>query len=261
MTEHLNPSLSLSDLSTTALAAFIESSEQPVVLWPVGSTEPHGPHLPLATDIILSTENAERAAQALRTQGVGAIVAPPLPYGVTDFAAGFTGAISIPVETMVDFIVAGSSAYLDQGFAHVCLINHHLEPGQLKMLQLSRQRLADKYGPGAVSYPEVISRRWGGRLGAEFRSGACHAGSYEGSLVLAVSPHLVDMQTAATLPEVSVSLSDAIRDGQESFLEAGAEHAYTGRPSEASAEEGESLYTVLTEMVVTEILEHLEVTS
>jgi creatinine amidohydrolase len=251
----------LGDLSTQALSNFISASEQAVLLWPVGSTEPHGPHLPLATDIILSTENAERAADALRERQIPTLVAPPLPYGVTDFAAGFDGAISIPIDTMVDFLSAGVSAYLDQGFTHVCLINHHLEPGQLKMLGLVRKGITENYGPGAISYPEVVSRRWGAKLGDEFRSGACHAGSYEGSLVLAATPELVDMEAAKKLPEVPISLSSAIKDGQETFLEAGAEHAYTGRPGEASAQEGESLYEVLTEMVVTEVMEHLELKS
>ena len=256
-----SPCIWLGDFSTQALSDFIADAEHPVLLWPVGSTEPHGPHLPLATDIILSTENAERAADALIERGIPTLVAPPLPYGVTDFAAGFDGAISIPLETMVAFLTAGISAFLDQGFVHVCLINHHLEPGQLKMLHLVRTAMTEKYGAGSVSYPEVVSRRWGVQLGDEFRSGACHAGSYEGSLVLASTPELVDMEAARALPEVPISLSSAIKDGQKTFLEAGAQHAYTGRPGEASAQEGESLYAVLAEMVVTEVIEHLELKS
>ena len=79
-----------------ALRDYLANAEKPVLLWPVGSTEPHGPHLPLATDIILSEENARRAAVKLRADGIPALVAPGLPYGVTDFAVGFTGAISTP---------------------------------------------------------------------------------------------------------------------------------------------------------------------
>jgi hypothetical protein len=41
-------------------------------------------------------------------------------------------------------------------------------------------------------------------------------------------------------------------------LAAGADQAYTGRPCDATVAEGERLYEVLTEMVVTEVLEHLE---
>ena len=33
-----------------------------VLILPVGSTEPHGPHLPLATDVVISEGMAARAA-------------------------------------------------------------------------------------------------------------------------------------------------------------------------------------------------------
>ncbi len=252
------PPIELAHLSTTALRDYLADAEQPVLLWPVGSTEPHGPHLPLATDIILSEENARRAAVALRAQGIAALVAPGLPYGVTDFAAGFSGAISIPADTLVDFIVAGATSFLDDGFAHVCLINHHLEPGQLKALSRARSKIAEARGTHRVSFPLVVSPRWGRLLGDEFRSGACHAGQYEGSLILAATPTLFRHEAAQELEPVPISLSVAIKAGKETFLEAGADAAYTGRPADASIDEGEHLYGVLTEMVVTEVSEHLE---
>ena len=251
-------SLNLGDLTTTDLNHFLKSADRPVLLWPVGSTEPHGPHLPLATDIILARQNALEAARTLRTMEIDALVAPDLPYGVTDFAAGFTGAISIPEDTLVDFIVAAAETFLRDGFAHVCLINHHLEPGQLSALQRAHDRIASTAGAAAISFPQVVSRRWGAQLGDEFRSGACHAGAYEGSLVIAATPDLFRKDRATELPQVNVSLSKAIKAGQNSFLEAGADAAYTGSPNRASAEEGKRLYAILTTMVVTEVKEHLE---
>ena len=93
----------LGELATTERRAQLEQTNDAVLLWPVGSTEPHGPHLPLATDIILSRRNAIDAANELRRAGIYALVAPDLPYGVTEFAAGFSGAITIPEDTLVDF--------------------------------------------------------------------------------------------------------------------------------------------------------------
>ncbi len=252
------PPLYLAEFSTYQLQAFLKTEDHPVVLWPVGSTEPHGPHLPLATDIILSEENALRAAVALREDGVGAVVAPILPYGVTDFAEGFTGAISIPEDTLVDFLVAGATQFLGDGFLHVCLINHHLEPGQISALQRAHDSVANTHGVQSVSYPKVVSRRWGRELGEEFKSGACHAGEYEGSLILAARPDLFQHDEAQSLPEVPISLSKAINAGQRSFLEAGADAAYTGSPKTSSVEEGERLYAAHQNMVATEVKEHLE---
>lgn len=249
--------LRLDHFTSPALAVFT-ASPRPVVLWPVGSVEPHGPHLPLDTDTTIALHNAEAAAVRLRAAGVAAVVAPPLPYGVTEFARDFPGAISVPAGVLVALLVAGAEAFFRSGFQHISLINHHLEPGQLQALGEAQRQIADRHGIGSVSLPAVISRRWGGRLGAEFRSGACHAGRYEGSLVLAVTPERVDRATAATLPEVAVSLSTAIAAGATSFVEAGAHQAYTGCPAAATAEEGEALYAVLAEMVATEVLESLE---
>jgi creatinine amidohydrolase len=77
-------------------------------------------------------------------------------------------------------------------------------------------------------------------------------------LVLAEQAELVNMQAAAALPEVPISLSVAIADGARTFLAAGADEAYTGAPAEATAAEGEQTYQVFCEMVVTEVTEHLE---
>ena len=91
------------------------------------------------------------------------------------------------------------TSFLNNGFAHVCLINHHLEPGQLSALQRSKTLINDQHGPGHASLPLVVDRRWGRLLGDEFRSGACHAGEYEGSLILAATPELFRHDAARQL--------------------------------------------------------------
>src|ERR1051325_8572828 len=75
-----------------------------VMILPVGSTEAHGPHLPLATDVIISEEMSRRAARKLTEQGIETFVLPPVSYSVTDFSADFAGTISIKKETAVALI-------------------------------------------------------------------------------------------------------------------------------------------------------------
>ncbi|MFN3202840.1 MAG: creatininase family protein [Bradymonadia bacterium] len=248
----------LDHFSTTALATFLEQADRPVVLWPVGSVEPHGPHLPLGTDTLISKHNAEEALRKLRAEGVQAVIAPALPYGVTDFAAGFAGAVSVPAPILVGLITACVTAWLSEGFAHVSLINHHLEPGQLKALATARREIASAHGKHTISAPAVTSSRWGRRLTPEFKSGACHAGCYETSLILATSPALVDMDAATALPSIPVSLSEAIKAGQQTFVEAGMSEAYTGAPGAATEDEGHATYSLHGDMVATEVLEALE---
>lgn len=46
-----------------------------VVLIPVGSTEQHGPHLPVGCDSIIATHISELACRKLNDSGVSAVVA------------------------------------------------------------------------------------------------------------------------------------------------------------------------------------------
>lgn len=243
----------LAEMTTGAVSALLAAGRPVAVLLPVGSVEPHGPHLPLATDTIISDTAAERAIALLAEKGISAVLAPPVPYGVTEFAAGFAGAVSVPAAALTPFLRAVAEAYLQAGFAHVCLVNNHLEPAHDAAVRAA----ASGFPEGAVSVACPLTRRWGRTLSAEFKSGACHAGQYETSLVLAASPTLVDTASASTLPEVKVSLSEGIRSGKHTFREMGMDGAYAGSPAAASAGEGNDLYTALAAMVAGEVEEAL----
>jgi creatinine amidohydrolase len=129
------------------------------------------------------------------------------------------------------------------GFAGVVVCNAHLEPGNLDAL---RQAVREAQERGArAAFPDVTRKPHALSLGDEFRSGACHAGSYETSLVLAAEPRLVREESMRALEANPISLSVAIRDGKRSFLEAGGSHAYFGDPRAASAAEGLERYEAL----------------
>ena len=240
-------------LTTDRLRDALAAGRPVAALLPVGSVEPHGPHLPLATDTIISEAAATRAAEHLAGRGVLTFVAPAVPYGVTDFAAGFASAISVPAAVLTAFLRAVVRGYLDAGFAHVCLVNNHLEPAHDAAV---RGAIAD-LPEGSVSVACPLTRRWGRTLSAEFKSGACHAGEYETSLVLAAQPEAVDWPAATTLPDVAVSLSEGIKAGKHSFAAMGLDRAYTGAPARATAAEGDEMLALLATMIATEVLEGL----
>lgn len=243
----------LADLTTAALRPLLAGNAPVVALVPVGSVEPHGPHLPLRTDTIIGESAALRAAEKLEKRNITALIGPSVPYGVTKFAEGFAGAISVSESALVIFLQAIVQGYIDAGFRHVCLVNNHLEPAHDAAV---RQSIVD-LPKGRASVASPLTRRHARTLSPEFKSGACHAGRYETSLVLAATPNIVEMQRAAELPALATSLSTGIREGKTNFLAMGMTDAYTGAPAEASAEEGRELTDKLADMIVIEVEEGL----
>ena len=87
-------SVHFAHLTTEEARALVAASEPPVLLWPLGATEPHGPHAPLATDLIIAEGLCRRVAETLRSDAeLSALVLPTLPFGVTRSARAFTGCV------------------------------------------------------------------------------------------------------------------------------------------------------------------------
>lgn len=238
--------------TTVSFARLVASGRPVVILVPVGCVEPHGPHLPLATDTIISEAAAVRAARALAEDDVHALVAPGVPYGVTRCAARFAGAVSVDARALTAFLTAVIEGWVEAGVAHVCLVNNHLEPAHDAAV---RAAAAGREEKASVASP--LTRRWARTLSDEFKSGACHAGNYETSIVLAASPELVDDAARQGLPEVPVSLAEKLREGVTDFKEMGLSDAYAGAPADASAGHGDEMLDRLADMIVAEVREGL----
>lgn len=234
--------------TTASLAALVAGPRPVVALVPVGSTEPHGPHLGLGTDVAISEGAARAALAGLRAAGVAPVIAPAVAYGVTDCAAGFPGAVSIPAEVLTAFLGAVCDGLLASGVRLVCLVNNHLEPAHDAAV-----RAAAAARPDGVVVACPLTRRWARTLSAEFKSGACHAGRYETSIVLAAAPALVDETARGALPPVPISLSEQLRAGVGTFVAMGMTDAYAGDPAAATAAEGEALLAALAAMVIGEV--------
>jgi creatinine amidohydrolase len=230
-----------------------------VCLLPVGALEAHGPHLPLATDVFIAEAMAEAAAERLAGRDLIPLVLPAVAYTPAPFAAGFAGTLSVGPETLTDLLVELGRSLAFHGFQVLAVANAHLDPANLRAIQAAVSRLLAERTLLAV-FPDLTRKPWAPRLGDEFRSGACHAGRYESSIVLARRPDLVREPVRARLADNPASLSDAIRDGKGTFEEAGGPQAYFGAPAAASAEEGratiEVLGDVLAEAVVAALTSH-----
>ena len=74
----------------------------PALLIPVGSTEQHGPHLPLDTDTRIASAVARRVAEGLAEADhhCGWMIAPPIGYGASGEHESFSGTVSIGSEAL-----------------------------------------------------------------------------------------------------------------------------------------------------------------
>jgi creatinine amidohydrolase len=225
-----------------------------VALLPVGAVEAHGPHLPITTDVIIANAMAESAATKLESKGKGVLLLPPISYSSARYAAGFTGTVSIRPETATAVLVDIGRALASQGFRTVGIENAHLEPSHIGSIIKAVKTLRED-GSLSVIFPDVTRKPWALRLTEEFKSGACHAGQYEGSIVMAEKPEWVREEIRKSLSPNPASLSTAIREGKETFEEAGGPQAYFGDPAKASAEEGHQTIKILGEILAEAVLE------
>jgi creatinine amidohydrolase len=157
-----------------------------------------------------------------------------MPYGVTRYGSAFPGAVSISEDTLRSLLTE-----IAESVGSLVLVNSHFEPEQVQTLRATGLPLLD-----------LTRRKQAERLTDEFRSGSCHAGRYETSLVLADRPDLVHADRMQALEERHVEMPAAIAAGQTDFLAMGMDQAYSGAPAEASADEGRETFETLTDMLV-----------
>jgi creatinine amidohydrolase len=238
------------DLTWTEVDATLK--DRPVALLPVGATEAHGPHLPLSTDCVIAQEMAKRGAAKLKEHGVTCLILPPIAFSVAEFGADFAGTLSITPETSVALLRDVCLA-TGKHFRAVAIVNIHLEP---KHVECVKKAVEEAKKTVNVCYADITKKRWADTLGDAFKEGD-HAGAFETSLMMAAAPQLVRDHERISLPPVEGGLLAAIKKGAKTFAEAGGEDAYFGDPTAASAEEGETIYEALAEILSLSVREAL----
>lgn len=223
-----------------------------IALLPAGSTEAHGPHLPLSVDVVIAEAVSRRAAQLLADQRREAVLFPPLSYGLTDFAAAFSGTVSVSAEVTTRYIEEVLVGIASHGFPRIAVVNHHVEPAHFKVVHEAAKRARERT-KAVIVVPDHRRKPFVEKLGEEFTSGGSHAGFYETSLMLAAAPGLVREAVRQGLPELNIDLPGAIKAGAKDFHGCGGEDAYFGAPARASAEEGQRLIELLAQFVVDQL--------
>ncbi|MFE9098890.1 mycofactocin biosynthesis peptidyl-dipeptidase MftE [Streptomyces sp. NPDC007264] len=226
-------------------AVWPQITDRPLVLVPVGSTEQHGPHLPLDTDTTVATAVAHASAALLAGSCPGGdggpasehrvLVAPALAFGASGEHAHFPGTVSIGREALRAVLVETVRS-LALWAGRCVFVNGH--GGNAPTLD----------GALAQMRTEQHDVAW---LGCGTPGGDAHAGRTETSLMLHLAPHTVRLDAAApgdTRPVGSL-MGELIAGG----VRAVSPNGVLGDPTGASAAEGAALF----EAVVASAVDHV----
>lgn len=221
------------DLGSTTSAG--TRTGDPLLLVPVGSTEQHGPHLPLATDTMVASAVVRAAAELLVLRGTAVLVAPAIAYGASGEHEGFPGTVSIGHEALTNLLIEyGRSAC--RWARGVIFVNGH--GGNLQPVRQSVELL--RHEGRAVAWTSCSLP------GAD-----AHAGRTETSLLLEIAPHTVrtdEFEVGCVTPIVEL-LPRLRRDG----VRAVSHNGVLGDPRGSSAAEGRQLFRTLVRNLVLEL--------
>jgi creatinine amidohydrolase len=177
---------------TTLEFAALQASKTIAVL-PVAATEQHGPHLPLNVDTVI-VDQVIQAAMPQVAQGLSILVLPTQVIGKSNEHAAFPGTLSFSSETCIRVWTEIGDAVAAAGIKKLLLFNSH--GGQVSVMDIVARDLREKHAM------IVVSSNWyslpldmSAFSEHEMRFGI-HAGDVETSMMLAATPHLVNMKLA-----------------------------------------------------------------
>lgn len=243
----------LAEMKSPDVDAYLARND--LVLIPTGSTEQHGPHSPLSTDVIIPTEVCRRVAPR-----VDALVAPAISYGISATHRGFRALVEIRVRTFLALIEDLVSSFADAGFRRIVFVNGHFpnyHPINMACLEVA-PRLPDGTHAWGVSYWETLPpEQLQEYLGVE---AGLHANIGETSAVMAVRPDLVDLDTAVEdwpdFPEFQSSALPTILahfETRPGTVWRALPSGVWGDPRGSSVEAGERFYGWIAEAMVKHI--------
>jgi creatinine amidohydrolase len=176
--------------------------EGTVVIFPVGSVEEHGDHLPLGTDSIQPEFIALEVAKK-----TGCLVAPPLRYGICNATRNFPGTLTIDFDTFYRMVHAILSELVRNGFKRIIVLSGHAGSSHMVALRLASQDIVTKDDIDKqekkvrimvlsdYDFAEDISSKY-----ASTDDG--HAGTIETSRIMDIKPDLIKTKGSPNHPKM-----------------------------------------------------------
>ncbi len=224
--------------------AAVRDRNHGLLLLPLGATEQHGPHLPVAMDSLLAEALCHAASSA-----TGVPVLPALRYTTSQgHTTKWPGTFSLRHETFISTLRDIAAWAVASGWTRLLLINTHFgndAPARVAVDQLRLSYLGNLQ-VGLLNAFQLDAAIW-----ATYSADAAdlHANQAETALMLHLHPELVRMDRLATAddPDRTVDTVFSHPVAQTSL------NGVTGYPSRATAQQGGALFDQMTSALVKKI--------
>ncbi|MXP21315.1 creatininase family protein [Gordonia sp. HNM0687] len=231
---------------TTAQVATALSRDSVLVL-PTGAIEPHGPHLPLATDLIMAEAVSEAVVARGAAAGHDVWLLPALGYTKSDEHALLPGTIWLRASTLLETLVDIGASIAQTPARRLLFLNAH--GGNSALLEVAARELRRRFNL------QTFFSSGRAQPGPTERGLGIHAGWAETSMMLHLRPDLVQMDQAES--KVADAVADTTHVGFTKTVKFGwlstdfDESGVIGDPTGADAGIGEKLFEERVEALVT----------
>ncbi len=222
-----------------------------VLVQPIAAVEQHGPHLPLATDVIVAEATVDAVA-AERGEELDLWVLPPLAYGKSNEHAWAPGTIWLSATTLLSVLGDLGRSVANLPTKRLAFVNGH--GGNTQLLAVANRELRLAHGLATFLLHPHVPVDSGGAAATDLSTDTelgmgIHAGRDETSLILHLRPDLVDMSKAVACVPSDLAANAHVRFGGDVGFGWLSNDLHPlgviGDPTAATAERGKMLFEAM----------------
>lgn len=216
------------------------SPEKTIAILPLASTEQHGPHLPVATDVAIANGMLDEL-KTQRPDDLDILVLPTQEIGKANEHVYGPGSLSFGPEILIPAWTAIGTKVAEAGIRKLVMVNSH--GGNADIMSIVGRELRVRHQMA------VICTHWGrfghpdGLISEHERQFGIHGGEVETSLMLHFRPELVRMENAQNFVSKAESRSKFLQPAPPHVLSWLAHdlnpHGVVGDATKGTAEKGE----------------------
>lgn len=215
------------------------------IVFPFGTIEEHGKHLPLNTDALIIQEALKRATKKKRF-----FLAPIVYYGVCTTAKDHPGTISISPATLRRLSFDLVTEAYKTGLRNFLLISGHGGSLHMSALKETAEILVEKLKGIKIAVLTPYDMLWRELSDIADTPHDSHAGELETSIILYLSPKLVKGRSPEEYPKIPQPF--VVKD-KVKYWPGGV----WGNPKKATLKKGKEAIDLITDKIV-EILDSIE---